>query len=80
VWASDNEEWFHWLMCYFSHIIKHPNIKTNIGLALLGVPGADKSIISEFFQKFLLGNFISCTINTADKLIQKHKDIIENKI
>lgn len=80
VWAGDNKEWYHWILSYFSWILKYPHIKTQKVLTLSSDQGAGKNIITDWIEEYIIGLRHAVTIAGTEKLTQRFNSVIESKL
>ncbi len=74
------DEWYHWVLSWFSWIIKHPHIKTEKCLIFAGPQGIGKDFLGKLFAEYIIGYQNSVTLAGLDKLFQRFNSIVEGRI
>ena len=80
VWASNNEEYYNYLISWLAHIIQTPWNKTEIAVVLISKPGSGKTIITEFIEKYLFGKDKSVHVDDINQALGKFNIIMKNKL
>ena len=81
VWANSNEEYYNYILSWFITILKKPERKLGVALVLMSdKEGAGKSIIIEWFQKYIFGEALSLSVPGFKSITRKFNSKIEHKL
>ena len=68
--CNNNDEVYQFVLKWIFHLIKYPNAKNGIVLAIKGLQGTGKSTIFEILQMFFANGYAK-TINTSEEIMNK---------
>lgn len=67
--CSKNPEWNNYFLCFMSWPIQHPGDKIGKVLVLPSVEGTGKSLVTNAYQKYVIGPLHGVTINGLDDIL-----------
>jgi hypothetical protein len=70
---------FKYIFNWNANVARHPDILSEVGLALVGKPGCGKSIFFELLSLMLYGSELACTAD-LNQITQKFNTIFLNKL
>ena len=82
VWASGDEDIYHYLLCWFKLIFTNPSRKSKVAIVL---KSDDKQIgkgilINGFLVPYVFGDQYAMSTNGLDKITQRFNTIVMNKL
>lgn len=80
VWANHDPELFEYFVSWFAQLVQRPHSKVGTAIVLVSSPGAGKNIISDIFQKFVLGFQNGVTVNGIDQVVGQFNSRIGGKL
>ena len=79
VWASDNDEYYNYIMYWLKMTLKHPEKKLDKALVIFGNEGTGKNLIIEFIMRYVIGDKLVYQADDLESFAGKFNSFLEGR-
>lgn len=76
----DDDEWLHWMISWFSWIVKHPKQKIRKIVYFAAPQGVGKNILLNAFIDHVIGWYHGMHVPNASRISREHNSLVARKI
>lgn len=80
VLANGDEQIYKYILSWFAQIIKTPYKPTDVFMLFQGAQGSGKTIIAEFFVKYVFGKNLSLSTSGINSLVSRFNGAVKSKL